>query len=79
MGFPYEQVQKLLSVHKINNINIAVWYLTKDDKGKYSHYYTPIEGDQEICFICSEGPESHFDKNPNPNFSQPISYTMIAT
>ncbi|CDW84403.1 ibr domain containing protein [Stylonychia lemnae] len=78
MGFPYEQVQKLLSVHKINNINIAVWYLTKDEKGRYRHYFTPHQDNQEICFICQESISSHFDKNPNPQFRK-LSYAQLAS
>eukprot|EP00347_Sterkiella_histriomuscorum_P000263 403376551 len=82
MGFPISQVKRLLCIHKISDLNEAAQLLTKDENGKYTHYFTPRQStnnndDQNTqCYICNEQASEHHQNNPFV-FMRRVSYTKI--
>ena len=70
MGFPQNQVKRLICIHKITDISEAVSLLTKDEIGLHKHYFTPERTDQDRCYICGEGEIFHYEKNPRTTNSK---------
>ena len=57
MGFKYQLINTIYNnMHPID-IQEALDYLNKNDKGKFTHSY--IENDRFVCTICSQGRYAH--------------------
>ena len=57
MGFKYQLINTIYNnMHPID-LQEALDYLNKNDKGKFTHSY--IENDRFVCTICSQGRDAH--------------------
>lgn len=63
MGFDQKMAKKVYVLLKPNNIDEAIYLLTKDNE-KYHHYFIERYGKENECFICGLKPENHFDFLP---------------
>ena len=57
MGFKFQLINTIFNnIHPVD-IQEALDYLNKNDKGKFTHSY--IENDRFICTICNQGRDAH--------------------
>ena len=57
MGFKFQLINTIYNNMHPVDIQEALDYLNKNDKGKFTHSY--LENDRFICAICSQGRDAH--------------------
>ena len=70
MGFDYKAINTIYNNMHPGDLQEALDYLNKNDKGKYTHSY--LVNERFVCAICGEGRYSHesdalFVENNTPN------------
>ena len=64
MGFDQKMAKKVYVLLKPNNIDEAIYLLTKDND-KYHHYFIERHGKKDECFICGLKSVNHINFLPN--------------
>ena len=78
MGFEFKAINTIYNNMHPNDLQEALDYLNKNDKGKYTHSF--LVNERFVCAICGEGRYVHESEalfvestnTPNPNINSRI-------